>query len=127
MIKFFKNISDSFKKITYFYSIIFYIIFLHAFHQAYFSIVIIIPAVLLIMKKYKNNKYFKEDDLLIIVFAITLAFIMKFIISYFSELNVVNCIAISILITLIISFFIIIISAILTYFTKPFFKYLNLD
>ncbi len=119
--------SDYYKKITSFFTIILYVIFLCVFHGAYFSIILLIPAILLITNKYKNNKYVKEEDLSVIVFAITLAFIMKFIITYFNEFNVLTCISISIIITGIISLTFLIISLSLAFITKPFFHYLKLD
>lgn len=125
--KFNNYFSDYYKKITSFFTIILYVIFLCLFNNAYFSIALLIPAILLITNKYKDNKYVKEEDLSVIVFAITLAFIMKFIITYFNEFNVLTCISISIIITGIISLFFLMLSLLLAFITKPFFHYLKLD
>lgn len=124
---FLNKIDNYYKKIASFFSIILYIIFLCVFHQAYYTILILIPAILLIMNKYNNNKYFKEEDLLVIVFSITLAFIMKFIISYFNEFNILTCISISIIITGLISLTILSISVFFAFLSKPLFHYLNID
>lgn len=121
------NISDYYKKVVPFFSIIFYIFFLCFFHNAYFTILLIIPAIFLITKKFKDNKYFKESDLLVIVFSITMAFIMQFIIFYFSELNAITGISISLLTTAFISLIIILFAFIFSFIFKPIFKYLNLD
>lgn len=125
--RFLNKIDNYYKKIASFFSIILYIIFLCVFHQAYYTILILIPAILLIMNKYHNNKYFKEEDLLVIVFSITLAFIMKFIISYFNEFNILTCISISIIITGLISLTILSISVFIAFLSKPLFHYLNID
>lgn len=124
---FLNKIDNYYKKIASFFSIILYIIFLCVFHQAYYTILILIPAILLIMNKYNNNKYFKEEDLLVIVFSITLAFIMKFIISYFNEFNILTCISISIIITGLISLTILSIAVFFAFLSKPLFHYLNID
>lgn len=121
-----ENISNYYKKIVPFFSVIFYILFLCFFHNAYFTIALIIPSIFLITKKFQDNKYFKESDLLVIVFAITMAFIMEFIIFYFSEVNVITGISISLLTTLFISLIIILFSFICALIFKPLFKYLNL-
>lgn len=122
----FNKINTYYKKIVPFFSIIYYILFLCLFHKAYFSIVLIIPAILLMNKKIKENKYFNEMDLLVIVFSITMAFVMEFIIFYFNELNMIIGIFVSILVTTTLAIAITIISIISSLIFKPLFKYLKL-
>jgi len=121
------NLDSYYRKVGSFFGIILFLIFLCVFHKAYFSLTLLIPAVLLITNKYKDNKYFKETDLIVAVTAITLAFVMEFIISYFEEFSVVICILIAISITAFLTSIIASLSFFFAFMTRPFFHYLKLD
>lgn len=121
------NLDSYYRKVGSFFGIILFLIFLCVFHKAYFSLVLLVPAVLLITNTYKDNKYFKETDLIVAVTAITLAFVMEFIISYFEEFSVIICILIAISITAFLTSIIASLSFFFAFMTRPFFHYLKLD